>query len=450
MKVLFAQQAWVRDRWERDVALTVAADGTWAKVETGVDVPPGAQRLAGPALPGFVNAHSHAFQRAFAGLAERRDSTHDDFWSWRDRMYGVALRVGVEAMQAIGARLYVELLRGGYTEVCEFHYVHRDLDGDDYPEPGAMAWALAAGADEAGIGFTLLPVLYERAGFAEPALRDDQRRFRTDPAFVLALQTEAERRGVRSGIAVHSLRAAAPASIESLLEGARPGPVHIHVAEQVAEVEACVAATGCRPIEWLARNVSLDPSWQLVHATHTTPSEVEAVAAAGAGVVLCPTTEANLGDGLTDLPGWLRHGVSLSVGSDSQVGRSALAEVLWLENGQRLVHRERNVAADPERETSTAARLVGEIQRGGARAAGYPSWGFVPGARADLLVADPATDALRGVPDDLALDALVFAGAEGCWRDVMVAGDWAIEHGRHPREGEIDERYATAMTELWG
>lgn len=449
MSELWAERAWVGGAWQERVAFTIAGDGTWAEVRVGVDPAPGVARLAGPAVPGFVDAHSHAFQRAFAGLAERRETGHDDFWAWRDRMYQVALRVDLDAMRAIAAQLYVELLRGGFTEVCEFHYVHNELAGSRYGEPGALSWALADGAAAAGIGFTLLPVLYERAGFTEPALRDDQRRFATDPSFVLAVRDEARARGLRAGVAVHSLRAASPASIGELVAGAGDGPIHIHVAEQVAEVEACVAATGLRPVEWLTRNVPLGPSWHLVHATHVTGAEVEAVAATGAGVVLCPTTEANLGDGLTDLPGWLEHGVPLSVGTDSHVGRDALAELRLAELGQRLGLRERNVAADPAREPATAARLVEVVERGGAAAAGFDRWGFEPGARADLLVLDPRHEALLGVPPSHALDTLVFAGGAGCWRDVMVAGRWVVREGAHPAATGIARDFERAMRALW-
>lgn len=447
---LWAPHAWVGGRWEESVVLEAGTDGRWIAVQAGVEQPEGAERLAGPALPGFVNAHSHAFQRAFAGLAERRESVHDDFWSWRDRMYQVALRVDIDAMRAIAAQLYVELLRGGYTEVCEFHYLHHAPDGQRYAEPGAMAWALAEAARAAGIGFTLLPVLYERAGFEEQALRDDQRRFGTDPALVVALRDEARARGVRVGVAVHSLRAASCEAIAELVASVDEGPIHIHVAEQVAEVEACLAATGLRPVEWLTRNVALDASWQLVHATHVTPAEVEAVAATGAGVVLCPTTEANLGDGLTDLPGWLREGVPLAIGSDSHVGRDALEELRVLELGQRLARRERNVAADPTGEPSTAGRLVEEVRRGGAAAAGFDAWGLQAGARADLLVADPGVDALRGVPVAATLDALVFSGAAASWRDVMVEGRWVVRGGKHPAAAESAEAFESSMRRLWG
>ncbi len=447
--LLWASRAWVRGRWAEAVLLESGRDGRWERVEVGVAASPEATVLAGPALPGLVDAHSHAFQRAFAGLAERRDSAHDDFWSWRDRMYGVALRIEAETLRDIATQLYVELLRGGYTQVCEFHYLQHDRDGRPYADPGTLAWALADAAGAAGIGLTLLPVLYERAGFTQPALRDDQRRFATDADAVLALQRAAQGFGVPCGVAIHSLRAARPESIARLAEGAGSGPIHIHVAEQTAEVDDCVAATGARPIEWLAQHAQLDARWQLVHATHATPDEIDAVAASGAGVVICPTTEANLGDGLPDLPRWLASATPLSIGSDSQVGRDALEELRLLEFGQRLTLRQRNVAADPQHQPATAARLFERMLAGGAAAAGHAQWGLTEGARADLLVADPSCEATLGVPGDSLLDALVFAGAARPWRDVMVAGRWVLREHQHTDGAIIAARFEQAMRKLW-
>ena len=447
--LLWAPRAWVHGRWAEAVLLEAGRDGRWARVETGVAASPEATVLAGAALPGLVDAHSHAFQRAFAGLAERRDSAHDDFWSWRDRMYGVALRIDAQTLRDVAAQLYVELLHGGYTQVCEFHYLQHDRDGSPYADPGALAWALADAATAAGIGLTLLPVLYERAGFEQPALRDDQRRFATSAGSVLALQRAAQGFGVPCGVAIHSLRAARPESIALVAEGAGAGPIHIHVAEQTAEVDDCIAATGARPIEWLSGHARLDARWQLVHATHATPDEIDAVAATGAGVVLCPTTEANLGDGLPDLPRWLASTTPLSIGSDSQVGRDAMEELRLLEFGQRLTLRKRNVAADPQREPATAARLFERVLAGGGAAAGHDRWGLVEGARADLLVADPACEATLGVAGDALLDAIVFAGAVRPWRDVMVAGRWALREHQHVEGAAIAARFTQAMLKLW-
>jgi formimidoylglutamate deiminase len=447
--LLWAPRAWVGGRWAEAVLLEAGRDGRWATVQTGVAAPAHATVLPGPALPGLVDAHSHAFQRAFAGLAERRESAQDDFWSWRDRMYRVALRIEPQTLRDIAAQLYLELLRGGYTQVCEFHYLQHDCDGTPFADAGTMAWALADAAGAAGIGLTLLPVLYERAGFTQPALRDDQRRFATDADAVLALQRAAQGFGVQCGVAIHSLRAARPESIARVAAGAGAGPIHIHVAEQTAEVDDCVAATGARPIEWLTRHAALDARWQLVHATHATPQELDAVAASGAGVVICPSTEANLGDGLPDLPRWLASSTPLSIGSDSQVGRDAFEELRLLEYGQRLLLRQRNVAADPPREAATAARLFERVLAGGGAAAGHAAWGLVEGARADLLVADGGNDALRGVPGAALLDALVFAGAVRPWRDVMVAGRWMLRTHQHSDEAGIAARFEQAMQRLW-
>jgi formimidoylglutamate deiminase len=427
---LWAPRAWVQGRWREAVLLDVAADGTWARVVPDSACSAETTALPGAVLPGLVNAHSHAFQRAFVGLAERRDGGHDDFWSWRDRMYGVALTITPERLRALATQLYQELLRGGYTQVCEFHYLHHAPDGARYADPLALSRALVQAAEDSGIGLTLLPVLYERAGFDAAGLRDDQRRFATTVDQVLALRdgVRAQRApNVSAGVAIHSLRAAKASSILGLVERrhADPAPIHIHIAEQTGEVDDCVAGSGLRPIEWLTRHVALDARWQLVHATHATAAEIDAVAASGAGVVLCPSTEANLGDGLPDLPRWLASGTPLSVGSDSQVTRDWREELRLLEYGQRLTQRRRNVAAAPESgEPSTAARLLQRLLAGGAGAAGLPAWGLHSGARADLVVVDPADPALAERDPDSLLDTLVFSSPTRQFLRTMVGGRW--------------------------
>ena len=458
---LWAPRAWLADAggragWHEQVLLRIGPDGRWSAIAAGVAQPPAdAQVVAGALLPGLVDAHSHAFQRAFAGLAERRDAGADDFWSWRDRMYRVAQRITPEQLRAIAAQLFVELLAGGYTQVCEFHYLQHDLDGSPYADPLALSWALADAAAEAGIGLTILPVLYERAGFAQPRLRDDQGRFAMGAEAVWsAAQRIASggRPGLAAGLAIHSLRAAAPQSIARLRELAEgfDGPIHIHVAEQTAEVDDCLAATGARPIEWLARQRLLDPRWQLVHATHAVPEEIDAVARAGAGVVVCPTTEANLGDGLCDLPRWLDAGVPMTFGSDSNVSRDALDELRWLDYGQRLALRRRNVAAAPEAGVaSTAERLFGLAVASAARAAGQATWGLAAGARADALVIDAEAPSLLGIPPERLLDALVFSATARPWREVLVGGRWVIQAHRHPAGRRIADDFEAAMRQLW-
>jgi len=461
-RLLWAPAAWLGGRWHERVVLEIDAQGYWAAVTPDQAPPAQAEMLAGPALPGLVDAHSHAFQRAFAGLAERPEGASDDFWSWRDRMYRVANAITPESLKAIAAHLYLELLRGGYTQVCEFHYLQHRPDGQPYDDKLALSLALADAAALAGLGLTLLPVLYERAGFNAPALREDQRRFRAgaDEVWRLSRDFEAQvmrRTGVplNAGLAIHSVRAAEGASItrlRSLAEGFS-GPIHIHVAEQRGELRDCVAATGATPLAWLAREGWLDPRWQLVHATHVTPHEIAATARSGAGVVICPSTEGNLGDGYTDLPGWLAAGVPLSIGSDSQVTRCWREELRWLEYGQRLRLERRNVAAAPpgllRPPAGSAARLFEAVGAGGARAAGEVRWGLVCGARADLVVADPADTALAGLPRGRWLDALVFSSPGRPWRDVMVAGRWALRDHRHAAAAEIHTAFVQAMSALW-
>ena len=451
-ELLWAPQAWLGGRWRDGVVLQVGESGHWSAITPDQPCPPQATVLEGAALPGLVDAHSHAFQRAFVGLAETREGEHDDFWSWRERMYRVALRITPAQLRAVAAHLYVELLRGGYTQVCEFHYLQHDRDGLAYADPAEMCWALADAAADTGIGLTLLPVLYERAGFAAPQLHRDQRRFATNAAAVLALRdavNNAARALTTAGVAIHSLRAARPESLLALAEAAGSGPMHIHVAEQTAEVDDCLAATGCRPIEWLARHAPLDTRWQLVHATHATRSEIDAVARSGAGVVLCPGTEANLGDGLADLPGWLDAGVPLTLGSDSQVLRGWSEELRWLEYGQRLLQRRRNVAARPALgQPSTAAHLFERVCQGGAAAAGLQRWGLMPGARADLLVVNPGEPALLGVAPQHLLDALVFAAPAAAFSDVMVAGQWRLRAHAHQTDAQIAHAFSAAMQAL--
>jgi formimidoylglutamate deiminase len=449
----WAPRAWIDGRWADAVLLRAGDDGLWAEIRPGTAAPPSAEVLAGPVLPGLVDAHSHAFQRAFAGLSERREGEHDDFWSWRDRMYRVALRISPEQLRAVAAQLYAELLRGGYTQVCEFHYLQHDVDGRAYADPLTLSWALVDAAADAGIGLTLLPVLYERAGFAQPALRDDQRRFASHATAVRALQRGLAGSGrplLSAGVAIHSLRAAAPASIARLVDGLGEVPIHIHVAEQPAEVDDCLQATGLRPIEWLARHCGMDARWQLVHATHATHAEIDAVAQSGAGVVICPSTEGNLGDGFADLPRWLTAGVPMAIGSDSHVTRAWPEELRWLEYGQRLLHRRRNVGAAPaEGEPASAARLFGRALSAGGTAAGLRSWGLKVGARADLLVLDTQDTSLLGIPAERQLDALVFSSPGQPFRDVLVAGRWAQRDHRPSAGAGIAARFAAAMLELW-
>jgi formimidoylglutamate deiminase len=449
-------QAWIDGAWQFNVLLATDAKGYWSAITAGVPAPAqGAIILHAPVLPGLVNAHSHAFQRAFAGMAERRHSAQDNFWSWRERMYSVAQRVTPAHLQAIAAQLYAELLEGGYTQVCEFHYLHHASKGEFHSDPYAMTWALTQAASQVGIGLTVLPTLYERAGFAHPALRDDQQRFATDATWVADLVksvSAADQPLVNAGAAIHSLRAATPASIYKLksLLADTDCPIHIHVAEQMAEVNDCLASTGQRPVQWLCDQGLLDARWNLVHATHTTAQEIDAVAATGAQLVICPSTEANLGDGLTDVAHWLNAPVGMAIGSDSHVCRNWREELRWLEYGQRLHLQQRNVCAAPgQGMQSTARRLFDSALEGGGRAAGLGKQGIAIGARADMVVLDQQCSGMLGVPPEYILDALVFAVDTAAIDAVYVAGKQVVLGGKHVAKREIAMRYEGAMQELY-
>ena len=452
-KSFFAKQAWVAGAWAQDVLLAADDAGHWRSVTPGANAQQhaGATPLAGPVLPGVVNAHSHAFQRAIVGLTERAAGgaqSGDDFWSWRDRMYSAANRISPDQLQAIATQLYGELLAGGYTQVCEFQYLHNDINGQPYAEPAEMAMALVRAAQATGIGLTLLPTLYMRSGFGAAGLRDDQRRFASTPDSIVRLLRDVQRQTaddarIQVGVALHSLRAVSPPALQELTEFAKAAnlPVHIHIAEQPQEVQDCLAATGQRPIEWLLDHAEVDARWNLVHATHTTSSELAGIAARGAAIVICPSTEANLGDGVFDLPGYSAVQGHWSIGSDSHVTRAWPEELRLLEYGQRLTHRQRNVAARVRGATSTAGTLFEGALRGGQAASGLPLQGLCVGQRADFVVLDTRTDGLLGVPADYALDAAVFSSPVTAFDAVYVAGRQVPPQDHAP--------FVEAMHSLW-
>ena len=472
-RAYFAGHAWLPHGFGRDVRIEVDEGRYLRGALLAVDedgARDGAQPLGRFVVPGMPNLHSHAFQRAMSGLAERRAGNGDSFWTWREVMYAFAGRIGPDELRAIAAQLYVEMLEAGYTQVCEFHYLHHQPDGQPYADPAAMSLALVEAAQEAGIGLTLLPVLYMTGGFDGRALSERQRRFRHDVDAYLRLVERLrmlESPLLRVGIALHSLRAVPPAAMRAVLDGAlrlpasrdaHPAdamPIHIHVAEQVAEVEECVAVHGARPVAWLLDHAEVDARWCLVHATHMDPGEQRRLAASGAVAGLCPTTEANLGDGLFPLAAWLEAGGAIGIGSDSHISVSPVEELRWLEYGQRLVTRQRNIAADA-RTPSTGERLFGRALEGGARASGVAvGWlaGGDPalpsvGPRADLVVLDERAPLLAGRGAADAIDTWLFAGNANLVRDVMVAGEWVVRDARHRDRDRIAARYRAAAAHL--
>lgn len=453
-KQFFAPQAWVAGAWAKDVLLGVAADGRWSQIQPNASAQQqaAATRLGGPVLPGVVNAHSHAFQRAIVGLTERRSTgaaLADDFWSWRDRMYAAANCITPEQMETIASQLYAELLAGGYTQVCEFHYLHNAIAGSPYAKAAEMSLALVRAAQRTGMGLTLLPTLYMRAGFSESGLRHDQRRFASTPDSIARIVEDVQRHAagdarINVGVAIHSLRAVHPAALKELAAYAHSAglPVHIHIAEQTQEVDDCLVHTGQRPIEWLLNHADVDKRWNLVHATYTTPDELWGVQARGASIVICPATEANLGDGVFDLPGYAKEHGTWSIGSDSHVTRRWSEELRLLEYGQRLTQRKRNRAAELMGQTSSAAALFEAALGGGHAASGQALGGLTVGQRADFCVLDAQSPALLGIPADHVLDALVFSSPDARFDAVYVGGQAAQVQG--------DTRFAQTMHALWG
>ncbi len=395
-------------------------------------------------LPGIANLHSHAFQRAMAGLAERQTHPQDSFWTWRETMYRTAARFDPESLHAVAAQLYVEMLEAGYTSVCEFHYLHHAPDGSRYADPAAMSQALIQAARDTGIRLTLLPVLYMSGGFDGRPLSERQRRFSHDvDGFLQLLRTlhGQEDARLRIGCAFHSLRAVPEAAMRQVLAELPPEmPVHIHVAEQVGEVQDCVSLRGARPVEWLLQKFPVDARWTLVHATHLTPAEIKRLGHSGATVALCPTTEANLGDGLFPLRAYLEAGGRWGIGSDSHISVSPVEELRWLEYGQRLATRHRNIAVRAD------SSSVGETLLRGALASAPQSTGFTHND--DHLLLDADAPILAGARVDDVVDRWLFSGNRPLLRETHVDGQRVVADGAHREREAIAGRYRRVMPAL--
>lgn len=452
---LFAPSLMTPDGWRSNCVLQIQ-DGWITGVEAADHPPNGAAVAAGPVLPGMPNLHSHAFQRAMAGLTERWGSPTDSFWSWRDLMYRFVHRLTPEDIGAIALHLYIELLKQGYTSVAEFHYLHNEFGGTPYDNPAETSLRVLGAARQAGIGLTHLPVVYALGGFGNQPLGDAQGRFRTTPEDILKIvdTVRSEATGdanIAVGAAPHSLRAADPAMVSELAHGLRAlephAPIHIHIAEQVKEVEDCIAWSGRRPVELLADTQDLDNAWCLVHATHLTVGETEMIAETGAIAGLCPTTEANLGDGLFPLVPFRAAKGVFGIGSDSHVCRDPAEELRLLEYGQRLTRRARNVSAS-ELDPATGGNLWRAAVAGGAKACGRQIGGIAVGQRADLVVLNGRHADLTGRTGDAVADTLVFSGGKNFVRDVMVGGTWAVRDGHHEGEEKAEADYRATLFRL--
>ena len=450
----FASQALIGDSFVRDVTIEVDARGWISSVHSGhkSDATP----LRGVAIPGMPDLHSHAFQRAMAGLAETAGPAGDSFWTWRDTMYRFLGRLGPEEVEAIAAQLYVELLKQGYTAIAEFHYVHNSPDGSPYANRAELAERIVAASETTGIGLTLLPVLYQTSQFGGAPPTTGQRRFiNSTDTFLSLISSVLDRHRknpqFRMGLAPHSLRAVPPDALREAVAGVRAmepvAPVHVHIAEQDKEVADCIAWSGKRPIEWLLENAKIDERWCLVHCTQSTPEELKGIAKTGAVAGLCPTTEANLGDGIFPLLDFLPANGIFGIGSDSNVCTSPAEELRLLEYAQRLVTKHRNVAYR-EPGTPTGARLYRQALVGGAQACSRPIGSIEPGKRADIVVLDHDSPVIYGRNGDAILDSWIFSANGNPVRDVMVGGKWVVQDGRHYREDSVASAYRTAISHL--
>lgn len=452
MSVLFAESALLPSGWARHVRLEIDANGLFTAITPDASAE-GAERASGPVLAGMPNLHSHAFQRAMAGLAEVAGNPNDSFWTWRDLMYRLVGRLSPEQVGIIARQLYIEMLKAGYTGVAEFHYVHHDVDGNPYANPAELALRVSQAATDAGIGLTLLPVLYSHAGFGGQAPNDGQRRFINSTENYLKLID-----GLRAllatkpqqslGLCFHSLRAVTPHQIAEVLDADTTGcPVHIHIAEQQKEVDDCLAWSGRRPLQWLYENVAVDERWCLVHATHAEPDEVTAMARSGAVAGLCLTTEANLGDGIFPAVDYLAQHGRFGIGSDSHVSLSVVEELRWLEYGQRLRDQRRNRLYGQD-QPMVGRTLFDAALAGGAQALGQPTGGLAVGKRADLLVLDGGDPYLQTARGDAILNRWLFAGGDRQVRDVMVGGQWRVRNGKHALEEQSSRAFAGVLREL--
>lgn len=460
---LLAPWARIAGRWQANVLLRWDQQGTLTHIHpqaSSQDIRAAGRVHAaqGAVLPGMPNLHSHAFQSAMSGLTEFRGQGQDSFWSWRDLMYRFAARLEPDQLKAIAEWLYIQMLKAGYTSVCEFHYLHHQRDGRPYSPVAELAQGVLEAARSSGLASTLLPVLYQYSNFGGAAPRDDQKRFLNSPAQLLhlleALQTS-HPPGLnrRYGVAPHSLRAVTVESLDTLLRGLRELPgasaIHIHIAEQTGEVDACQEQHGCGPVAYLYDNFDVNEHWCLVHATHIDDQERQRIARSGAVAGLCLTTEANLGDGLFPAASFLAEGGRIGVGSDSHICVDWRAELRLLEYGQRLLRRQRNVLAD-DAQPFVADHLFDAAARGGAQASGRACGELAVGLQADLMVIDLEHPLLAGLDSSHWLSALVFSERAHASpiRDVFVSGAASVLDGRHPREDTAFAAYQRALATL--
>ena len=452
-KVYFANQALIASGWAHNVKISVT-HGVISQIETNQISPEsqqGCQRLDGPVLPGMVNLHSHAFQRAMAGLAEVCLDPQDSFWSWRDLMYGLVAKLNPQQVGQIATYLYIEMLKAGYTQVAEFHYLHHQQSGHAYDNPAEMALQVRQAAVDVGIGQTLLPVLYSHSGFGGQVPNAGQARFVHDLDSYLRLQEQLGQNmdALRhnQGVCFHSLRAVTKSQINTALTSLpQTWPVHIHIAEQSKEVDDCLAWSGQRPVEWLANEVGFDARWCLIHATHVNQQEVKTIASSQAVVGLCPSTEANLGDGIFPITDLVAQGGRFGIGSDSHVCVSVAEELRLLEYGQRLRDQQRNRVYSSDQ--SSVGDFCYQTSVAGGNAACNISAGLKVGDRADFITLDTRHPLLATAKPEQLINRWTFGINHNPVKDVFVAGEQVIDAGCHALEDPASAALVKSLKEL--
>lgn len=447
---LWFDQALLPDGWANRVRISIG-DGRIVAIDADAEQSSADVRHA-IALPGICNVHSHAFQRGMAGLTERRGPTRDTFWTWRRLMYQFLDRLCPDDVEAIAELAFAEMLETGFTRVGEFHYLHHDVDGRDYANPGELAQSIVAAAKSTGIGLTLLPVFYAHSGFGGQAPNEGQRRFITSAngfgRILEACQTAvAALPDAIVGVAPHSLRAVTPDELKDILSMAPIGPIHIHAAEQLSEVQGCVAWSGARPVEWLLDNAAIDERWTLIHATHLDEHERPRLANSSAVAGLCPMTEANLGDGVFPAEAFVSEGGRFGIGSDSNIIVDPARELEMLEYAQRLSHRARNLLGSNQGE-STGGSLFRQAVAGGDQSVGVKGSGIAEGAVADLVALDADHPSLIGRRADQLIDSWVFASRAGAVDKVWRRGELLVDRGQHRDKARIVERYRRTLGKL--
>ncbi|MCF6262189.1 MAG: formimidoylglutamate deiminase [Xanthomonadales bacterium] len=445
VKTFFAPSLLTDQGWCSASVLSVDAEGMISNIA------PGASKdcdvsLQGVVIPGMINLHSHAFQRSLVGKTGLRGSGDDSFWSWRQAMYQQVAQLSPEAIEAVSAYCYMELLKGGYTTVAEFHYLHHQKGGVHYANPAETSMRVLTAADAAGIGVTLLPVLYSWAGFGQQPLTEQQLPFRHDLNSYLRLLAQLDQYCENSklfdwGVAPHSIRAVSESQLQELMVGLAQlnfkGPIHIHIAEQQREVKDCVDYYGASPVRWLLDKLPVNDRWCLIHATHVDSQELKMMRTADVVAGLCPTTEADLGDGIFPASQWQHLGGAWGIGSDSNLCVNATEELRWLEYGQRLQDQQRNLLAAPGQ--LVGAELYKNALAGGLQALAKPkARGFAVGQRADMLVLDQEHTLFLNKEKDQILDAWIFAGVQDMLSQVWVGGRCVVEAGEHINAGRIE------------